>query len=81
MVTRTIRAHENGRHRTEEGNTRLKAKAEFFYADNGMMAFTNLEWLHTAFDTLIGIFDRVGLKKNFQKTMGMVCHPCRADGV
>ena len=42
-----------------------------------MVASTNPGWLQTAFDTLTGIFDRVGLNKNVQKTVGMVCHPAR----
>ena len=33
------------------------------------------------FDTLTGIFDRVGLQKNVRKTVGMVCRPCWAAGV
>ena len=33
------------------------------------------------FDTLTGLLDRVGLKTNIWKTMGMVCCPCRAAGV
>ena len=46
-----------------------------------MVAYTNLGCLQTAFDTLTGIFNPVGLKKNVKKTVGMVCHPCRAAGV
>ena len=44
---------------------RLKVRAQFFYADNGMV-----EWLQTAFDTLAGIFDQVGLKKMLIKPWG-----------
>ena len=76
-----IREHDEGQQRTEDGHTRLRVKAEFFYADDGMVASTNPGWLQTAFDTLTGLFDRVGLKTNVQKTVGMVCHPCRAEGV
>ena len=46
-----------------------------------MVDSTNPGWIQTAFDTLIGLFDQVGLKKNVKKSMGVVCHPCRADGV
>ena len=46
-----------------------------FYADNRMVASANPGWIHTAFDDLIGISDRVDLKTNVQKTVGMVCHP------
>ena len=44
--------------------------------DNGMVASTNLGWLNTAFDMLMVLFDQVGLKKNIQKTVRIVCHPC-----
>ena len=30
---------------------------------------------------LTGLFDRVGLRTNVQKTVGMVCRPCQAAGV
>ena len=56
----------------------LKVKAAFLYTENEMVASTNLEWLHTVFDMLMGLFDQVGLKKNVKKTVGMVCHPCWA---
>ena len=46
-----------------------------------MLASTNPVWLQTAFGTLTGIFDRVGLRKNVWKTVGMVFQPCRAVGV
>ena len=46
-----------------------------------MVASTNLGWLHTAFDTLTGLFDWVGLKTNIRKAMGMVFHPCHAARV
>ena len=34
-----------------------------------------------AFDTLTGIFGWVVLRTNVCKTVGMVCRPCRADGL
>ena len=46
-----------------------------------MVASTNLGWIQTEFDMLTGLFDRVGLKKNVKKTVGMVCHLCQAAGV
>ena len=46
-----------------------------------MVASTNPGWLQTAFDTLTGIFDQVGLRKNVRKTVGVVFRPCRAVGV
>ena len=29
---------------------------------------------------MVGLFDRVGLRKNVGKTVGMVFHPCQAAG-
>ena len=55
-------------------------QAALFYADNGMVASYDPRWLQGAFNTLVGLFDRVGLRKNFGKTFGMVCHPCQAAG-
>ena len=37
-------------------------------------------WLQGAFNTLVGLFDRVGLRKNVGKTVGMVCQHCQAVG-
>ena len=39
---------------------------------------TNAGWIHAAFDTLTGLFDRLGLRENINKTVGTVCHPFRA---
>ena len=50
-------------------------QVEIFYADNGMVASSDPHWLQGAFNTLVGIFDRVGLQNVFGKTVGMVCHP------
>ena len=76
-----IQARDDGHWRVEEGHARLKVKAALIYADDGMVAYTNPGWTQYAFDTLTGIFDRVGLKTNVRKTIGMVCQPCRAAGV
>ena len=56
-------------------------KAAFLYADDGLVAPTDLGWLQSAFDTLTGLFDRVGLRKNVRKTVGIVCQPFRTDRV
>ena len=45
-----------------------------------MVASSDPRWLQGAFNTLVGLFDRVGLRKIFGKTVGMVCHPCQAAG-
>ena len=78
---RTIRACDDRQQLTEEGRTQLRVKAEFFYLEDRMVASIDPEWLKTSFYTLTGLFICVGLKTNVRKTVGMVCHPCRADGV
>ena len=56
-------------------------KADLFYADGGMVANKYPGWLQSAFDTLMGLFDRVGLWKNARKTVGMACRPCQESEV
>ena len=51
-----------------------------FYADNGVVAFLDPQWLQGAFSTLVGLFDRVGLRTNVRTTVGMVCLPYQAAG-
>ena len=46
---------------------------DLFYADDGMVASSDLRWLQGSFSTLVGMFDRVGLKTNVSNTVGMVC--------
>ena len=48
------------------------------YVDDGMVASSDPAWLQGAFNALVGLFDRVGLRKNVGKTVSMVCHPCQA---
>ena len=55
-------------------------QAALFYADDGMVASSDPDWLQGAFNALVGLFDRVGLQKNVGKTVSMVCHPCKAAG-
>ena len=43
-----------------------------------------MAWLHfrthNAFSALVGLFDRVGLRTNVGKTVGLFCRPCQAVG-
>ena len=55
-------------------------QAALFYADDGMVESLDPGWIQGAFNTLLGLFDRVGLRTNVGKTVGMVCHPCQAAG-
>ena len=56
-------------------------KVAFFYANDGMVASTYPGWIQSAFDMLTGLFDRVGLRMNVRKTVGVVCRTFRASGV
>ena len=79
---RTIRGRDdNGQRQAEEGHACLNVQEAFFYVDDRMVASTEPGWLQTLVDTLKGIINRVGLRTNVQKTVGMVCQPCRVVGV
>ena len=51
-----------------------------FYADDSMVALSDPRWIKGAFSTLVELFDRVSLKTNVWKTVGMVCRPCQDAG-
>ena len=68
-------AEERGEH-GQEG----RHQNSLFYTDNGMVAFSDPRWLHVAFITLVSLFDRVGLRTNVGKIVGMLCRPCQAAG-
>ena len=57
-----------------------KHQAALLYADDGMVASSDPQWLQGSFNTLVGLFDRVGLQTNIGNTVGMFCHPCQAAG-
>ena len=65
--------------RGERGNEGRHQSA-LFYADDGMVASSDSRWLQWAFDALVSLFDRVGLRTNVGKTVRMVCRPCQAAG-
>ena len=45
-----------------------------------MVALSDPRWIQGSFNTLVSLFYRVGLRTNFGKTVGMVCHSCQAAG-
>ena len=45
-----------------------------------MIASSDPGWIQGEFSTLLGMFDRVGLKTNFGNTVEMVCHWLQAAG-
>ena len=55
-------------------------KQAFFYADDSVVESTDLGWLQLEFGILTGLFDRVGLQTNIQKTMGVVFNIFWASG-
>ena len=48
-------------------------QAALFYSEDGMVASSDPRWLHGELNTLIGLFDMVGLLTKVGKTVGMVC--------
>ena len=68
-------AEERGEH-VKEG----RHQAALLYADDGMIVSSDPRWLQGAFNTLVGLFYRVGLRANVGKTVGMVCRPCQEAG-
>ena len=71
-VTEAEKRRERGR-----GN---RHQAALFYADDGMLASSNPQWLQWVFTQLVGLFDRVGLNTNCGKTVSMTCRPCSTTG-
>ena len=74
---RKIWEQDGGQQLAEEGHQRLMVKAELFNTNDGIVAYTDPEWIQLAFCTLTGLFDQVGLQTNVCRTVGMVCSPCR----
>ena len=50
------------------------------YADNGVVASSDPQWLQGIFSTLVGLFDRVVMRTNFGNIFDTICHPCQATG-
>ena len=70
-MTVVIMGVEEWGERGQEG----RHQADLFYAYNGMVASSDPCCLQGAFNTLVGLFDRVGLQTNTRKTVSMVCRP------
>ena len=50
------------------------------YTYGGLLALPWPVRLQEALDVLTGLFDWVGLRKNLDKTVGMVCQPYHTSG-
>ena len=55
-------------------------QAALFYTDNGMVAYSSPRWIKWDFDTLVSLFERVGLRTNVGKTVSMVFRPFQEAG-
>ena len=75
-VTLAVEEAETRGERRREG----RHQATLFYADDGMVASSDPRWLQWDFNTLVGLFDRVGLHTNVGKTVSMICRPCPTAG-
>ena len=64
----------------DEWGREVQHRSTFYYADYGLVESTNLLWLQGAFNTLTGMFERVGLWKKVGKTARMIFCPCQVEG-
>ena len=58
----------------------LTKLTEILYADNGLLVSPQKARIQEALDVLTGLFDRVCLWNNAEKTVGMVRQLCRTAG-
>ena len=54
----------------------MQRLAESFYAYTGLLALTQKTRLRRVFDTLIYLFDYIGLHTNVDKTVSLASQPC-----
>ena len=64
----------------EEFGRAVQNLATLFYADGGLLASPRPVRIQETMDVLTGLFDRVGMRTNVDKTVGMVCQPCHTSG-
>ena len=67
-VTMALNKAEKRGERGKEG----RHQASLFYADNSTVASSDSCWLQWAFNALVSLFERVGLRTNVGKTVSMV---------
>ena len=59
---------------------RVGTRRLFFTQTMAWLTLLTPLWIQGDFNTLVGLFDRVGLQTNVGKTVVMVYHPCQAAG-
>ena len=74
-VTVMVEGAEERGERGQEGRN----QASLFCTDDGMVASSDTRWLQGAFNTLVGLFYRMGMWTNVEKTVSMVCRSCQAE--
>ena len=55
-------------------------RAAYFYANDGIVASTQLDSLQREFDVRAGLFDRFGLRMNTRNMVSMACQQCNMPG-
>ena len=73
-----IQEQDNGHRQVEEGHARMMLKSELLLVNSRMVASKYPVWVQSEFETLTEVFDRVGLRTNIHKIVGIVCRSCRA---
>ena len=53
----------------------VSQKLAMFYADDGLTASRDHNWLQHAMDALVALFGQMGLQANVEKTQTMTCYP------
>ena len=53
----------------------VQCLSSFFYSDEGLLASLRTARIHAVRNVLMGIFDRVVIHANVNKTVSMVCQP------
>ena len=76
-VTVMVEGAEERGERGQEG----RHQADLFYADDGMVASSDPRWLQGAFNTLVGLFNRVVLQTNYGRQLAWSATPSRRQGI
>ena len=67
-VTVMVEGAEEWGKRGKEG----RYQNSIFYAYDVMVSLSDPQWLQVVFSTLVGLFNRVGLRNNVRNTVGIV---------
>ena len=59
----------------------MQHRGAVFYIDDGMVAFTDPDWLQGTFNTLTGLLNIAGLLTNNRKMVRMIFCPCHEEEI